>query len=126
MQVFIPDLLSNTEFMLTVQAGPLRKRDNKAVYYYIALRGKNEVSISMCVDQDSIPPTMQLCHQLELQCCRSNPSIDMATCLIDTNNKKQTFVTIMTVFGSDMKSVNATSPNLCLAFADCRSFLLVK
>ena len=82
MQASIIDLLPNTAYMITVQAaGPLEKRDSTAVHYYTAPRGKNVDTVAcllytLCTARIvlySMPPTMQLCHQLELQCCRSNP-----------------------------------------------------
>ena len=46
MQTSIPDLRSNTEYMVMVQAaGPLGKMDSTAVRYYTAPRGKNVVSV---------------------------------------------------------------------------------
>ena len=50
-QAFIPNLRSNTAYMITVQAtGPLGKRDSTAVRYYTAPRSKNAVSMSLRVD----------------------------------------------------------------------------
>ena len=51
MQASIPDLLSNTAYMITVQAaGPLGKMDSTAMLYYTAPRGKNAVSMSLCIN----------------------------------------------------------------------------
>ena len=47
MQAIIPNLLSNTAYMITVQAaGPLGKRDSTAVRYYTAPRGKNAATVA--------------------------------------------------------------------------------
>ena len=80
MQASILDLLPNTAYMIMVKAaGPLGKRNSTAVRYYTAPRSKSAVSMSLytlCTTRIvlySMPPTMQLCHQLELQCYRSNP-----------------------------------------------------
>ena len=46
-QTSIPNLRSNTAYMITVQAaGPLGKRDSTAVRYYTAPRGKNADTIA--------------------------------------------------------------------------------
>ena len=83
MQASISDLRSNTAYTITVQAaGHLGKRDSEAVRYYTAPSGKNAVTVACllytpCTTRIvlySMPPTMQLCHQLELQYCRSNLS----------------------------------------------------
>ena len=47
MQASILDLLSNTAYIITVQAaGPLGKRDSTAVRYYTAPRGKNADTVA--------------------------------------------------------------------------------
>ena len=51
MQTSISDLRSNTAYIITVQAaGRLGKRDSTAVRYYTAPRGKNAVSMSLCIN----------------------------------------------------------------------------